>query len=232
MKRIIALVMCVMMLAALAVCTSAAGEILFMDDFTNGFLPTNWILDGNLYFLDDFTDASNPCIAAYKDGVICQAEYDPEAAGGTAKVYTNCSYSAKMQIRDFDADGSHKVGLWWRDDFGFAPDDQEVDWELGEIYNLTVNADDMTIELNVEGEEAPRATASVEGVEVGGDWFTLGWKITPGHMSAYVNNEKLIDLDIADLSAARPSPFLLMNINCFAAYDDIVISTVDYDLFN
>ena len=106
MKKIIAILVSIMMLSTLAVGTSAAGEILFQDNFSNGFLPSNWILEGNLFFLDDVTDASNPCIAAYHDGVVCQMEFDSDATS-VPKSFTNCVMSCNIQVRDFDRDGDH-----------------------------------------------------------------------------------------------------------------------------
>ena len=229
MKKIISLVLCVMMmLTAAAVSTSAAGNILFTDDFTNGFSPNNWILEGNLFFLDD--SSSNPCIAAYSDGVICQAEYRSDVVG-TPRWYTNCDYSIRIQVRDFDRDGDHSVGLWWRDDFGHAVNGNELEWELGEVYNLNIDLDNMIMYIESSEVEEPLVTAPVEGVEVGGDWFQLGWKVTPGRMVGYLNGQKVLEYTSEELSAARPSPFLLINNGNFAAYDDIVIADLEYNLF-
>ncbi len=231
MKKILALVMCVMMLASLAVSTSAAGEILFTDDFTNGFNPQYWIVENNLYFIDDVTDSSNPCLTAYKDGVVSQMQYD-YTVNGLDLMYNNAAIVSKIQIRDFDGDGDHQVGFWWRDDFVFTPDDSDPGYEEGEVWNLMFNADNMTLKLHAEGEETPRIEVPVEGVEVGGDWFTLGWRVTAGHMEGFVNNKKVIDYSSEDIAAVHKSPFLLLNNDCYVAFDDIVIATADYDLFD
>ena len=229
MKKIISLALCVMMmLTALAVSTSAAGNILFTDDFTNGFSASNWILEGNLYFYDD--TGSNPCISAYADGVICQAEYRTDVTG-SPRVYNNCDYSVRMKVNDFDRDGDHDVGLWWRDDFDDGPAGVEPDWEPGEVWNVVVNVDNQEVRLEVQGEEAPRATAPAPCAEVGGDWFQLGWKVTTGRMCVYLNGEKVIDYASEDIACVHKSPFLLMNGNCFASYDDIVIADLEYNLF-
>ncbi len=230
MKKLTALFVCIVMIAAtFAVSASAAGEILWYEDFSDKFTnPNNWILEGNEFFCDDFTDASNPCIVAYDAGVVCQMEYSSESPN--PRKYANFSMMSKIQVRDFDADGDHKVGFWWRDDFYENADELGV--ELGEIYNVMVNMDTMTIDLTVEGEENPRATAPVSGLEVGGDWFTLGWRIVPGKISCFVNNQKLIDYASADIGATQQSPILLLNNNCYSAWDDVVVATADYNLFN
>ena len=229
MKKFISIIISVMMLSTLAVGTSAAGEILFQDGFTNGFLPANWIVEGNLFFLDDVTDAGDPCLAAYSDGVICQMEFRDECTS-VAKRFTNCAMSTDVQVRDFDRDGDHKVGLWWRDDFYHDPNGEEAR-EAGEIWNFQINFDDMTARLEVQGEEGPRAEAPVSGIEVGGDWFNMGWKIVPGNISCYVDGEKVIDYASDEIAAVYDSPILLMNDNLYVAFDNITIATLDYDLF-
>lgn len=225
MKKFIALFICIMMLAATAVSTSAAGEILWHEDFSDGFTnPNNWILEGNLFFCDD-TDPKNLCVAAYADGVVNQMNYKAEG-NPSARAYTNCAMVCRVQVRDFDRDGDHKVGLWWRDDFTYAEGE-----ECGEVYTMFVNMDTNEVELWVEGIEAPIATSPVTGLEVGGDWFTMGWRIVPGNISCYVNNQKLINHSSADIAATAKSPILLWNTNCFSAWDDVVVATADYNLF-
>ena len=230
MKRILAMAMCVAMFAGLAVSTSAAGNILFSDDFTNGFSANNWILEGNEFFYDEDSDPSNPCISAYDQGVICQAEYRTDYTGNP-RVYTNCDYSLRIRVQEEDDEGDHEVGLWWRDDFDDTPADEEASWELGEVWNVVVNVDNQEVHLEVEGEESPRATAPAPDAEIGGDWFQLGWKVTPGRMCVYFNNEKVIDYSSDEIAAVHKSPFLLMNGNCFSSFDDIVIADLEYNLY-
>lgn len=231
MKKLTALFICVMMLVAMAISTSAAGEILWHEDFSDKFTnPNNWILEGNEFFCDDYTDESNPCIAAYDSGRVCQMEY----SGVNPRRYTNFSMMSRVQVRDFDSDrAGHEVGYWWRDDF--TCDDYTFDGEIGEVYNLIVNLDDMKIEIREEGLENALVSVPVPadaGVEVGGDWFTLGIKVVPGCISGYLNSQKVVEYKSANIAAVRESPVLLLNSACYVAFDDIIIATVDYDLFN
>ena len=231
MKKLTTLFLCVMMLATLAVSTSAAGEIYWHEDFSDKFTnPNNWILEGNEFFCDDYTDESNPCIAAYDPGRVCQMAYNEDLP--IPRKYTNCAMVTRVQIRDFDSDRTfHGVGLWWRDEFYANPDELGV--ELGEVYNLWVNADTMELELWEEGLENPLMTAPItEGVEVGGDWFTLGWRIVPGRITCYLNDKLLIDYQSANVVAAQKSPILLLNSCCYSAWDDVVVASADYNLFN
>ncbi|MBE6707970.1 MAG: hypothetical protein E7578_01845 [Ruminococcaceae bacterium] len=230
MKKLITLFLCVMMLATLAVSTSAAGEIYWHEDFSDKFTnPNNWILEGNEFFCDDFTDESNPCIVAYDPGRVCQMEFSEDVP--IPRKYTNCSMMVRVQVRDFDSDrAEHKVGLWWRDDFYANAD--ELGLELGEVYNVWVNADTMEMELWEEGVDAPLMTAPVSGVEVGGDWFTLGWKIVPGNISCYLNGDKILEYASANVAATEKSPILLLNSACYSAWDDVIVASADYQLFN
>ncbi len=237
MKRFIAVIMSVMMLTGLAIGTSAAGQILFTDDFNSGTLnPNNWIVEGNLYFIDDVTDSANPSLAAYNDGVICQMEYRYDYTS-TPRLFTNAAISARINIREYDGDGGHSVGFWWRDNFSYVSENEGgTDKEsLGAVWNLMYNDNEKQLQLLVDGEETPRATAPVSGVEVGdGDeyWFTIGWRVMPGRMTGYINNQKLIDYSSPEILATNGSPFLLINDDLYVAFDDIVVATADYNLFN
>ena len=230
MKKLAVLFICVVMLASMAVSTSAAGQILWHDDFSDRFTnPNNWILEGNEFFCDDFTDSANPCIVAYDPGRVCQMAYTDSSAN--PRKYTNCSMMVKVQIRDFDSDRcEHKVGLWWRDDF--YANAEELGVELGEVYNFYINADTLMAELWEEGVENALMTAPVSGVEVGGDWFTIGWKIVPGNISCYLNGNKVIEYASANVAATQASPILLLNNACYSAWDDVIVATADYALFN
>ena len=236
MKKFIAVLMSVMMLASVAiVSTSAAGEILFTDDFSDGFTNTNnWILEGNLFFSDD-SEPGNLCVSAYRDGVISQMEYRYDYSP-SPRLYAANSASIKNKVRDFDADGDHRAGFWWRDNFlyvaesdGGTPGDH-VD---GNIYNVLVNADKQTVEIYSSASEGDpvASSAPISDIEVGGNWVVLGMRIVPGKITGYLNGEKVVEYSDSTLAANMSSPILLQNNNCYVSFDDLVIATADYDLF-
>ena len=229
MKKITAALMCLAMLVGLAIGSSAAGEILFTDDFTT-FSSNNWILDGNKFFHDTDSE-SDPCISAYKDGVVCQMEFKYDYTA-TPRLYTNCAMSVRVKIRAFDGEGYHRVGLWWRDDFHYVPEGQDSPGEDGEVYRFYLDADNQTAFLEQEGiDVALQSSPCSEAVE-GSEWVTIGWRIVPGNISCYVNNVKVVDYSSAEIAAVNESPILLLNHNCFSSFDDVVVATADYDLFN
>ncbi len=248
MKKLAVLFTAVVLMAALAV-TASAG-IYYSDSFDGTELnPARWIVEGNKFFIDDSTGT----VAAYSDGVVCQMEYRYDCTP-TPGVFGECACSVRVQFRDYDREENHSAMLWWRDNFCHISEaDGGCEYYndfVGNVYTIGVNPDDNTAFLNRETYDEPLAVANLAdygiNIEVGekaSTWFTLGWRITKGHMSGYVNNKKVIDVDIPDLiitASDNPmftekglsgSPILLWNNGMYIAYDDFVVATPDTDLF-
>ena len=71
--------------------------------------------------------------------------------------------------------------------------------------------------------------------EVGGGWFSIGMRCVNGVVSLYYNDIKLVDFPAyrgAISFTQRPSPVILLNGGCYCAFDNVTVSTPDYDLFN
>ena len=236
MRKLITLALCAVMLASLfAVSSSAAGSILFQDDFSDLFTdPNKWILEGNLFFGDDMSDPSNPCVSAYADGVVNQMEFRPEFTNSGAKSFTNCVMSVDVRLRDFDRDGDHTAQLWWKERFMHVPEGEELPegFEEGPAYSYGVNFDDEYLYLNRSDTDGNLVEVPVPGIAEKDDWFNLGWRITAGKIDLYFEGEKIGELVDEGLTAEYPSPFLLWNGNCFLSYDNLIVATADYDLFN
>ena len=64
--------------------------------------------------------------------------------------------------------------------------------------------------------------------------FSLGWRIQPGKIECYFNDQKVITYTNVpmDLGMTRPSPILLVNHSCYVEFDNFIVATVDYNLFN
>ena len=64
--------------------------------------------------------------------------------------------------------------------------------------------------------------------------FSLGWRIQPGKIECYFNDQKVITYTNVpmDLGMTRPSPILLVNHSCYIEFDNFIVATVDYNLFN
>lgn len=237
MRKLFSLV-CVLalMLSTLSVCVSAdseTGKILFEDDFSDGFTdPYSWILEGNAFFGDDMSEPGNPCLSAYSDGVVCQMEYGSHTPA--PKIFYNCVVSIDVRLRDYDREGDHEAGLWWRDNFLHVPDGEIApeDYIEGPVYQFCVNFDEDIAFLTVDGVDGHIAEAPVTGISMDDGWFNMGWRIVPGKMECYINGEKVLVYESADLLCKMGSPFLLLNTNNYISFDNMVIATADYDMYD
>ena len=64
--------------------------------------------------------------------------------------------------------------------------------------------------------------------------FSIGWRIQPGHIECYFNDKKVIDYTNVPMTigSVRPSPIVLWNNSCYIEFDNFIVSTPDYNLFN
>ncbi len=249
MKKIAVITLALMLAVVFTISSSAA--IYYSDSFDGTELnPQRWIVEGNNFFIDDSVGA----LAAYDNGVVCQMEfrYDKTPTPG---IFPEFASSVRVQFRDYDREeGTHSASLWWMNNFCHIPD-EEGGCEFYEnticyVYTLNVSADDNTISINKSSVEDPIATANLADhgitIEVGekqSTWFLLGWRVTKGHISAYVNNKKVLDVNDPDIIITAPdnpmltmkgysgSPILLINNGMYVAFDDFVVATPDTDLF-
>ncbi len=230
MKKLTALLMSIVMLAGLIVGTSASGEILWYDDFSEGFSSDDWLTDGNLFFLDDSTDPDNPCLAAYKDGVVSQSHYMYDLTP-TPRGYSDFVMSARVNLREHDGDGSHMVGFWWIDDFHYVSEaDGGNDGDSGPVYQYVYNDDEGYVALIRAGAIVGKTDMRMSIGE--GEWFTMGWRVVPGRIVCYIDGAPVIEYIADDIVSEGNSPIILYNSKCYVAFDDITLATSDYDLFD
>ena len=64
--------------------------------------------------------------------------------------------------------------------------------------------------------------------------FSIGWRIQPGRIDCYFNDQKVITCTNvpADMGTIRKSPILLTNAACYIEFDNFTVATYDYNLFN
>ena len=60
----------------------------------------------------------------------------------------------------------------------------------------------------------------------------MGWRITAGKIEMYFDGVKVGEYSDIALTCEYESPFLLWNGNNFMSYDNLIVATADYDLFN
>jgi len=214
MKKILSFALAVVMLLSVAVVTtSAAGSIIFEDDFTIGFKPLNWIQGPECAFK---WDSTGQCLIGYEDAVVLQNNFiarDP-------KMWDKFYACYDFQVRDFDdIEGdreSHDVGIWYRDLFENSPEKNGL--QEGPLYMMwvTVETGEVTIskshtfqyrdENNIlqEGKiditlvetMIPGADDLAEGeyaIEVGENspWHEIGMRVTTGKIEWYFDQQLL-----------------------------------------
>jgi len=214
MKKILSFALAVVMLLSIAVVTtSAAGSIIFEDDFSMGFKPLNWIQGESCAFK---WDSAGQCLVGYGDARVLQTNYTARDAKKWDQFYSSYDF----QIRDFDdmeeARNTHTVGLWVRDLF------ENPEGTLGAVYNFYVEIDgknedgtdsattrayivkDHTFKYRdenniVQDGRVDSIIAETEidtKIEVGENapWYEIGIRVTEGNIQCYFEQELIFDL--------------------------------------
>ena len=236
MKKVISLFVCLIMIAAMAVSSvSAAGQILFKDEF-NSMDNNDWIWDPEAtHFVVD-----NGVLKGDDTARVHQTEYRPDYDGIRLWDYFSCKVD--VRITDYADSSSIGPGLWWRDYNTTFEQEDEGETETGEIWEFQYDQISNTCSLksdyftnnNIE----PIVVEAPGTVKVGPDedptTFSIGWRIQPGHIECYFNDKKVIDYTNVPMTigSVRPSPIVLWNNSCYIEFDNFIVSTPDYNLFN
>ena len=240
MKKIVsAIVLCAMLACAIVTSVSAAGEIVWQDDFSTKD-------PGNLF------DVENGKVTGWAECVVLQSNY-PSDKGGTRR-FKECAWKVDAcYLEDGGNDSEwHYLGIWFADylsPYGSEePDGQIVyqcgyDFEKGQ-FQLFADFDGAAADLEptsgyTRGE--PIAVAAVPESEApvmdptGAAEFSIGMRISGGVLSCFMNNKKYIEINAyrgATTATQLGSPVLLINHQCHCTFDNVVVATPDYDLFN
>ena len=248
MKKLFAIVITAAMLCAmvLPMTVSAAGIILWQDDFST-MREEDWIWDGSRFeVIDGHLEG---------DGVVHQTNYVEEYDGN--KMWgDNTAYAAEMWALDDSGRGFtyHAIGLWWADymakdesdetpgrivySFKYYFEDKKVKLGAtfeGETEELKENVqfldEDQTIlaEYDVPESEAPKMEMDKP------DSFRIGFRVKNGVITVYFN-DKLVITHEAERGAVcgteQLSPLLMWNDGCYCCFDNVMVATADYNLFN
>ena len=249
-KKIVFLLCAVMILAMLApAAVSADGMILWEDDFSSKD-PANWLWDppANLF------DVENEKVEGWAECVVLQSNYTP-STGGT-KRFKECAWKVEACALEDGGrdDDTHYLGVWWADYLNPAGDpnvdnDGQIVYEWGYdfekgILQLTAAFDgaatayepasgytrgEPVFTVEVPASEAPVMDPSGNGA------FTVGLRISGGVISGFMNDKKYMDFNAyrgATTGTELGSPVLLVNRNCHCTFDNVVVATPDYNLFN
>ena len=243
MKKIVSIiVLCALLACCILECAvSAAGDILWKEDFSSAD-PNNWMWDGTAFFIEDGV------LKGWDEAKVHQSKF-LSSEGGTRKYKESAWRIDAIGYEDGGADAeTHRVGFWYADYIDPAGTDDPTSWI---VYKPLYCFETQMLELEMEftGDEAEafkpanypddsvvlRKQVTNNAPTLGGDWFTMGIRINAGVVSLFVNDEKIVDFPAyrgTTTCTERPSPVLLLNGGCYCGFDNLVVSTPDYDLFN
>ena len=238
-----AIIACTVLTAAV----SADGTVLFKDDFSTKD-PANWLWDppANLF------DIENGKVEGWAECVVLQSNYRSDV-GGTRR-FKECAWKVEACALEDGGrdDDTHYLGIWFADyvsPYGDEEPDGQIVYEFGYNFEkgyvqLTAAFDGAAAEFEpasgyTRGE--PVATAAVPESEApvmdpsGNSPFTIGMRIKGGVISCYLNDHKYIEFPAyrgTTTATQLGSPVLLVNLNNHCTFDNVVVATADYDLFN
>ena len=234
MRRIVSLIGCLALILTLAAATTtvnAAGSILFQDDFSSEDL-SKWMWDNTSFICEDGVCKGDPAAVVHQSSYV-----DGGAAWGV-----DIAYKVDVRVTDYMDSTEIGPGLWFRD-YNLTLEDEETDAEDGEVWQFQFNYVNQTFKLTSEyltnnGFEEPTYTLPEGTIKMGPDekptTFSMGWRIRSGKIDCYYNDKLIISCTNvpADIGLVRPSPVCLWNRSADIEFDNFILSTADYDLFN
>lgn len=235
MRRIVSLIGCLALILTLAAATTtvnAAGSILFQDDFSSEDL-SKWMWDNTAFICEDGVCKGDPAAVVHQSSYV-----DGGAAWGV-----DIAYKVDVRVTDYMDSTEIGPGLWFRDYNLTLEEDEETDAEDGEVWQFQFNYVNQTFKLTSEyltnnGFEEPTYTLPEGTIKMGPDekptTFSMGWRIRSGKIDCYYNDKLIISCTNvpADIGLVRPSPVCLWNRSADIEFDNFILSTADYDLFN
>ena len=241
MKKLISAALVLVMFAALLI-GSVSAEILWTDNFDNGvFNELDWQLAGTLFTLEQGGPTQSPHLEGWAEAVVQQSSYGDEAPA--PRIYgSNVAFKCDAWVYEDGGSESddHWIGLWWADYF------YDNDPQNRIVYTIRVKYEARQVVLTAdgigEGEEFfPEYTEVAkwdipESVELEMDGsaptvFNMGLRISGTQIDGFFNDQKVVST-VAPTMHQYKSPLLFWNNQCHTGYDNWMVSTADYDLFN
>lgn len=236
MKKIVSALLCLAFLAAMSVSyvSAAGGQILFEDHFNT--VDDNWEWGGDLFEVENGILKGEPAARVH------QTKYIRDD-GVPLRIWSELACKIDVRITDYDDSTLVGPGLWFRDYNLTMEEDAETDAEDGEVWQFQFNYLNQTFKLTSEyltknNFEEPTYTLPEGTIKMGPDekptTFSMGWRIRSGKIDCYYNDKLIISCTNvpADIGLVRPSPVCLWNRSADIEFDNFILSTADYDLFN
>ena len=247
MKRIITVFVICVMLACAILPVAVSADVLWTDDFSSA-KQNDWIWDEDTtkFFVE------NGKLEGWAEAVVHQSNFLVDR--GAPRRYKECAWKiecAGLEDGGRDVD-EHGLSIWFAD---YISPYGDPDGTTGTIsYNWGYNFEKKILTLNVgfdnDGEDykpadypidGPYITVSVPDSEApymdanGGCPFTLGMRIANGKASFYMNDKKYAEINAfrgTKTCTEVGSPLLVFNGGCHCTFDNLVVATADYNLFN
>ena len=235
MKKIFSILVCLLMIASIAASSvSAAGQILFEDKF-DSMDNEDWCWEPSHFYVENGILVGDPTAVVHQTMYGANPPVDRTWSQFTCRVET--------RITDYTDSTDIGPGLWFKDYNTTWAQDEEGEEDTGEIWTFQYNhynntctlASDYFANNNMETITYPVPEGTIKiGPDDKPTTFSLGWRVQPGRIQCYLNDKLVIDCDRVpmDLGTIRKSPILLINKSCYIEFDNFVVATVDYNLFN
>ena len=246
MKKIISiLIFCAMLTALVPFAVSADGSILWTEDFNSGVInEADWY--PGAFTCESGGPTNTPHVEDWAGWHVLQSMYNNENGGNRTFGANVCFKVDGWAMDDGGNDASeHKIGLWWADYFAEAEGDGRI------VYTYIVNYETRKATLIAAGEGDGEAYYEAGVYSAGttvGEWaipedqsfemdlsdpsvVSLGMRINGAQIDCFFNDIKAISFTAPRMGGEK-SPILLVNDGCYAGFDNFVVATADYDLFN
>ena len=236
MKKIVSALLCLAFLAAMSVSyvSAAGGQILFEDHFNT--VDDNWEWGGDLFEVENGILKGEPAARVH------QTKYIRDD-GVPLRIWSELACKIDVRITDYDDSTLVGPGLWFRDYNTTYDQQDECEEDTGEVWWYEYDYISNSVILrgdHFENNKLEPVKVKLEDgiVKAGPDekptTFSIGWRIQPGHIECYFNDKKVIDYTNVPMTigSVRPSPIVLWNNSCYIEFDNFIVSTPDYNLFN
>ena len=244
MKKLISIIVMTVMLVCVILPFTVNADVLWTEDFSS-VKENDWIWDGDLFFIE------NGKLEGWAEAVVHQSNFLIDR--GAPRRYKECAWKVECAgLEDGGHDSqSHYMGLWFADYIsptGSNDPDGQIVYNFG--YEFESHALRLTASFDGDGENYKPATyddskplgeyivPDAQAPELnssGNDTFTLGMRINGGKIDCFFNDQKVISYNAVrgtTTATQLPSPVLLINGGCHCTWDNLVVATPDYNLFN
>ncbi|MBP3379180.1 MAG: dockerin type I repeat-containing protein [Clostridia bacterium] len=215
MKRFLSsFIVSAILICAFCISTTAAGSLLFKDDFEMGAKPINWFVQEYKWYEPD------KCLIGYQPARVLQ----PNFTSRDPKMWNQFYGKYDVQIRDFDDmewDGTpHTIKMWYRDLFENDPDkggDQQgavyyfgIEVETGRVFIQKEHSfkyrdennilQDGSVNVIITEGYLPDADKDIGGenfLQVGEDapWYEIGMRVTSGKIEGLIDGQVVISAE-------------------------------------